>query len=98
MAKKIIWTETSIIDRFRIYQFWLEHNRSDSYSEKLERLFNESVRLISLYPEIGTRTDFPEIHVKVIRNYKLFYRNKADTIEIIRVWDTHQNPDKLKIG
>ena len=97
MAKKITWTETSVIDRFRIYQFWLDHNKSDSYSEKLEKLFNESAKLISLYPEIGIKTDFPEIHVKLIRNYKLFYRNKPDAIEIIRVWDTRQNPDNLGI-
>ncbi len=97
MAKKIIWTETSVIDRFRIYQFWLDHNQSDSYSEKLERLFNESATLISLYPEIGTKTDFPEIQVKVIRNYKMFYRNNPDTIEIIRMWDTRQNPDNLRV-
>lgn len=97
MAKKIIWSEAAVLDRFRIYNFWLEHNKSNSYSEKLERIFNESATLISMYPEIGTRTDFNEVHVKIIKTYKLFYRNNTDTVEIISVWDTRQNPDSLKI-
>ena len=97
MAKKIIWTETSVKDRFQIYQFWLTNNQSNSYSEKLERLFNESAKLISLFPEIGTKTDFPEIRVKVIRDFKIFYRERIDSIEIIRVWDTRRKPTGLQI-
>lgn len=96
MAKKIIWSESAVTDRFKIYSFWLDHNRSNFYSEKLERLFNKSVKLITLYPEIGTQTDFAEVQVKIIRNYKLFYRNNSEAIEVIRVWDTRQNPDNLK--
>ena len=65
MAKKIEWTETSIRDRFSIYEFWIRNNKSDSYSKKLEILFNEAARLISEFPEIGTETDFPGIRVKV---------------------------------
>ena len=97
MAKKIEWTETSILDRFKIYQFWVENNKSDSYSKKLERLFNDAAKLISEFPEIGTKTDFSEVKVKVIKSYKLFYLTKEDTIQIIRVWETHQDPDNLEL-
>jgi addiction module RelE/StbE family toxin len=97
MAKKIVWTQTAIQDRFKIYQYWIHKNKSDLYSEKLERLFNEGTKLLSEFPEIGTQTDFQDIRVKVIRNYKLFYLNKQDCIQIIRVWDTRQNPDNLEL-
>lgn len=97
MAKKIIWTETSVKDRFQIYQYWLLNNQSNLYSEKLERLFNESAGLISLFPELGTKTDFADIRMKVVRDYKIFYRAQLDSIEIIRIWDTRRNPDDLKI-
>ena len=53
--------------------------------------------MISLFPEIGTKTDFPEIRVKVIRDFKIFYRDRIDSIEIIRVWDTRRNPTDLQI-
>lgn len=96
MAKKIEWTETSIRDRFNIYQFRIDKNKSDSYSKKLEKLFNEAPKLLSEFPEIGTNTDFPGLRVKVVKNYKLFYPNREDTIQIVRVWDARQDPKKLK--
>ena len=97
MARKIEWTETSIKDRFEIYQFWIKKNKSDAYSKKLEILFNEAAKLISEFPEIGTETDFPGLRVKVIRNYKLFYSDQSDTIQIIRIWGTRQNPQNLDL-
>ena len=97
MAKKIAWTQTSIQDRIQIYQFWTQQNKSNLYSEKLDRLFKEAAKLLSAFPEIGTQTDFPDLRVKVIRNYKLFYLNLEDSIQIIRIWDTRQNPEDLKL-
>jgi len=82
MARKIEWTKTSIQDRFAIYKFWVEKNKSDSYSKKLEILFNEAAKLVSEFPEIGTETDLPGLRVKVIRSYKLFYIDDSETIKI----------------
>jgi plasmid stabilization system protein ParE len=95
MAKKIIWSNKSLLDRYSIYRFWLHHNQSDTFSNKLEKLFNETVNLIAKYPDIGTKTDYANVRVKVLRNYKIFYRVISDSIEII--WDSRQNPDDLKI-
>ncbi len=96
MAKKIEWTLTSIQDRFRIYHFWIDNNKSDAYSNRLEILFNEAAKLISEFPEIGTETDYPDLRVKVVKNYKLFYINQIDKIQIIRVWDSRQDPSDLE--
>lgn len=96
MAKKVEWTLSSVQDRFEIYRFWIEKNKSDSYSEKLELLFNEAAKLLSEFPEIGTETDFPGLRIKVIRSYKLFYLNQPDKIQILRVWDSRQDPRSLK--
>ena len=96
MAKKIEWTETSVHDRFRNIIFGLT-NKSDSYSKKLEILFNEAAKLISEFPEIGTETDYPDLRVKVVKSYKLFYINEVDKIQIIRVWDSRQNPSDLEL-
>ena len=96
MAKKIEWTQTSIQDRYRIYHFWINHNKTDSYSKKLEILFNEAAKLISQFPEIGTETDYPDLRVKVVRSYKLFYINDVNRIQIVRVWDSRQNPSEIE--
>jgi plasmid stabilization system protein ParE len=98
MAKKIEWTLTSIQDRLRIYHYWIDNNKSESYSNKLEILFNEAAKLISEFPEIGTETDYPDLRVKVVKSYKLFYVNQIDKIQIIRVWDSRQNPSDLKFA
>jgi plasmid stabilization system protein ParE len=97
MAKKIVWTETAVRDRFRIYQFWHWHNKSENYSLKLEKLFNESAKIISRFPEVGTKTDFKDVRLKVVRNYKIFYCTLEDRIEIIRVWDAKQDSDSLQL-
>jgi len=96
MAKKIEWTQTSIQDRFSIYNFWIENNKSDTYSKKLEILFNAAAKLISEFPEIGKATDYPDLRVKVVQSYKIFYINKVDRVQIIRVWDSRQNPSDLE--
>ena len=98
MARKIEWTRTSIQDRFDIYKFWIEKNQSDSYSKKLEILFSEAAKLISEFPEIGTETDFTGLRVKVIKSYKVFYTDDNETIRVIRIWDTRQNPQNLEIA
>jgi toxin YoeB len=77
--------------------FWIEKNKTDSYSRKLEILFNEAANVIAEFPEIGTQTDFPGIRIKVIRSYKLFYVDHPDTIKVIRIWDSRQDPQKLKL-
>ncbi len=59
--KQIEWTRKAIQDRLEIYQFWLDRNKSDSYSKKLESLLGAAAKLISAFPEIGIQTDFPGI-------------------------------------
>ncbi len=97
MAKEIVWTQTSIQDRYKIYEFWLIKNKSDLYSEKLEKLFTEAANLLAEFPEIGTQTDFSEVRVKVVRDYKLFYISLTNSIQIIRIWGARQNPEDLEL-
>ncbi len=94
MAKKVKWTNKSIIDRANIYRYWFERNQSNSYPDKLEQLFEKSAEIISQFPKIGTRTDYRNIYSKVVRDYKIFYRINSDEIQILRVWDTRQHPGK----
>jgi plasmid stabilization system protein ParE len=97
MVKEIIWSETSIKDRFEIYTFWAEHNKSDTYSKKLETLFNQTAQLLSNFPEIGLSTDFKSTKIKIVSQFKIFYLIKKDSIIILRIWDARQNPKKFKL-
>lgn len=97
MAKEIIWSESSIKDRYQIYTFWEAHNKSETYSIKIEKLFHQAVTLLSNFPEIGISTDFKNIKVKVVSHFKIFYLPNPSSIVILRIWDTRQNPEKFKM-
>jgi len=66
MAKEIRWTDRAIVDRTNIYEYWLEHNKSGTYSEKLETIFKKSAELISVFPQIGKQTEYRGVYVKII--------------------------------
>ncbi len=57
MAKrKIIWSTRSRIKLYEILDFYIERNKSKSYSIKLYRLISREVKLLQKYPEIGIKT------------------------------------------
>ena len=95
MAKKVKWTTRALIDRTNIYKYWLERNQSNTHSEKLEELFEKSAEIISTFTFIGTSTNYRDVYAKVVKDYKIFYRIKQDEIQILRVWDTRQHPNKI---
>ncbi|WP_238531758.1 type II toxin-antitoxin system RelE/ParE family toxin [Nitritalea halalkaliphila] len=79
-------------------EFWYLRNQSVSYSLKLERLFNKSLDLLAIHPEIGILfSQKPLIHFKTIRGYRLYYVFDEKTITLLTIWDTRRNPDKLKL-
>src|SRR5690554_5438143 len=62
-------------------------------------LLRKRVELISKNPEmfkIVEGTDFTRVSVMTKQN-SIFYEFKNETIEILYVFDTRQNPDKLNI-
>jgi len=97
MARQVIWSNRAVLDRYHIYKFWVYNNQSETYSKKLELLFEEAANLLAMFPEVGTKTDIGGVRVKVVRSYKIFYSVLADGVVILRVWDTRQNPEELKI-
>jgi toxin YoeB len=95
MAKQIIWSFTAQTDRKEILLYWIKRNQSKTYSRKLFRLFQEAVKLIAQHPHIGTPTEFGQVRSKVVRDYQIFYEKIEETIRILAIWDTKQDPDKL---
>ena len=96
MAKKIIWSRRSQNDRIEILGYWNKRNKSKAYSEKLNKLFKEAVKLIADHPEIGKPTDNKNVRIKVVRDYLILYELKDEEITIFSIWDSRQDPEKLK--
>ncbi|HNP17502.1 MAG TPA: hypothetical protein PKL31_03620 [Fulvivirga sp.] len=69
MARKIIWTPLALEKRYQILGFWIEHNKPNSYSIKLNNLFKDAVKMRAQHPNIGRPTDIPNVRVKIVRDY-----------------------------
>jgi plasmid stabilization system protein ParE len=97
MAKRVVWSHRAQKDRREILNYWRQRNKSNSYSQKLNSLFKESVEIIANYPQIGSLTDDDSARFKVVKHYLIFYEEHQDEIFILTIWDTRQNPDTLSI-
>jgi plasmid stabilization system protein ParE len=96
MAKKeVIWSSRAHQDRIEILEYWINRNKSKTFSEKLLKLFIQSCELISEHPYIGKSTNFKNIRFKIIFDYLLFYEESERRIEVLLIWDSRQNPEKL---
>ncbi len=80
MAKRVIWTKNAQQERMGILEYWLERNKSKTYSIKLDNLFKESINLLKIRPDIGKKTDIENVRIKIVREYLIFYESTPDLI------------------
>ena len=97
MAKKIVWTQKAQLERTTILAYWIERNKSKSYSIKLNKLFIETLSILARQPSLGRKTDVTNVRVKVIRDYLLFYESTETELIVLSVWDGRRNPAEHKI-
>lgn len=72
MAKEIIWSKRALKDRFQILEYWISRNQSSTFSKKLDLIFLQKIKLLSLYPHIGKKTNLDNIRIKVVNSYLIF--------------------------
>jgi len=95
MVKQVIWTKLAHENRRSILEYWIDRNKSNLYSKRLNQLFESNAELISKYPRIGKRTEFENIRIKIVKDYILTYREKETSIEILTIWDSRQDPQNF---
>lgn len=95
MAKQVVWSLRAQNDRREILKYWINRNKSNEYSKKLNRLFKEAVKLISDYPDIGKITDNGNARIKIVGDYFIIYEVDQEQIFLLTIWDSRQNPEKL---
>lgn len=97
MAYQIVWTEKANIERQHILQFWIDYNKSKVFSLKLNKLFISSIRDLAVKPNIGRKTQFDNVRVKIVREYLIFYEVIKKDLVILSVWDGRRNQRSLKV-
>lgn len=95
MAKrKIVWTQKANVERKDILEYWINKNKSKTYSIKLNKLFTESLKLISEYPNIGRKTSDANTRVSIVRDYLIFYETNKKEIIVQSIWDGRRDETK----
>lgn len=56
MAKKLIWSKQALQDRKDILDYWINRNKSKTYSIRLNHLFIDAIKIITKHPNIGIAT------------------------------------------
>lgn len=96
MGRGIIWSSEAINDISQILEYWDNRTKSLTYSKKLFKQIKNLIHIISIYPFLGIPTNQKSLRVKIYKEYKIFYFINSESIEILRIWDTRQDPENLK--
>lgn len=97
MAKQVVWTLKAKDELIYILQYWIDKNKSKNFSIKLNYLIEEQLQLIVEFPEIGRKTDIPNVYVKIVQKYLLYYTIEDDMIYILTIRHGKKDPKSLNI-
>lgn len=98
MVKRVIvWTEVAKLELRYILEFYSFRNKSKSYSQILHKKTQTELKHLILQPEIGKKTDLINARGLIIENHIINYELNENHIIILSVWDTKQNPNRLKL-
>ena len=96
MPKKITWSTLAESDFSNILNY-LNQNWDNKVAANFIDLTDSIITLIAINPK-----QFPFMHKRkgirkcvLTKHNSLYYRDKRSTIEILRIYDTRQDPDTL---
>jgi plasmid stabilization system protein ParE len=93
-AIKIIWTKQAKVAVKNIYAFYKEKSLQGAKNVKSDIL--QSPKAIHFSKQYQLDDINPNYRRIVVRDYKLLYKEKGNTIQILDVVSTKQSPEKLK--
>jgi len=95
--KKIIWTDAARSELYQILDFFIQRNNSTSYSAKLFKEIQHTLKVLSRYPFLGKPTDIPNVRMIVLKEYQIYYIIENGNLVVLMIWDCRQNPEKPEI-
>ena len=96
-TRKVNWSSKAKSQKKEILKYWINRNKSNLYSKKLNTLFNEKAIAVSENPFIGRKTKFEDVRVVIVRDNLMIYKIFEENILIVSIWEGHQNPENLEI-
>lgn len=97
MAKfKINWSLEARLDLIDILDYYIKRNQSKTYSIKLNTQINDTVKLLSKNPFLGTPTNYNSVRALVMGDYQIIYEMFDRLIVVSMIWDCRRDPgDKI---
>jgi plasmid stabilization system protein ParE len=95
-ARRIVWTASAKLQLKAIFEYFNFRNKSKLYSLKLNTLIQSELKILLQQPNIGKKTNSINVRGLLIENYYIFNELNETHIIILSVWDTRQDPKRLK--
>jgi len=96
MAEKTVhWSLRANKDKLAIFAYWINRNQSITYAQKLERLFNEAMKLAVIFPQAGTPTNTEKVRYRQVRHFKIFYQFSEKSLTVLLIWDDRRDTANL---
>lgn len=93
------WTPLAEMQLANVLEFWIEHNRSDSYSQKILKEVGNAVSMIADNPYICAEVEQNDVRIRsflVLKNFSILYRIISEKeIAIVSFWDNRQDPTAI---
>jgi len=96
VGRRIVWSSLAKLQLKAIFEYFNFKKKSKSYSLKLNRLIQTELKTLPQQPNIGKKTDSINVRGLLVENYYIFYEINETHIIILSVWDTRQDPKRLK--
>ena len=95
MALQVVWTNNALEDYRRVVDYLLTEWTLTVASDFIT-IVEERIDTLRSFPNVGIASaKYPHIRSIVITKHnKLYYRMRADKIEILNIFDTRQDPAK----
>ncbi len=91
---KIKWSVEAKSDLLDILEFYIEHNKSNIYSKKLNSRVKRSITLLTKNPLLGKQTDEKQVRALITGEYQIIYEVFKELILIIMIWDCRRDPEE----
>lgn len=99
MYKKVIWSPRAQEEYISTLEYWIEHNDSSTYSNKIidevERIEQRILDFPIAHPIVYQTPEKEIRRVLILHNFSLFYQIFMDRIEIVFFFDNRNDPKKL---
>lgn len=82
--REIKWSKNAKLKLQKILDFWIENNRSNLFSLKIEEAVINAEDTLKMFPFIGRKTDKKDIRrLLIMKKFILFYKVDGNNINIL---------------